>query len=321
MSARSGRLSRLVSAAAFGACVLFAGAAWADGRAELEKARAAYIARNYAEAEDRLRALVDPKTGLKESGLLAQARINLGAVLLAEGKRDQAKEVFEKLVLEDPAFEPDPLSFPGDVINTFIDVRAQLRERIKAAAENAARLEAEKRKREAAEKEAREAWLAKVEAMARQEKITARRSRLVACLPFGAGQFQNGQPVLGWIFFGTELAAAAGIGLTIPMYAYARTREQEELNRFDPELKAAGYHQRSVDLVRVSLGLAGAFAVIAGAGIIQANAAYTPEKVEVKTRDLPPLDISRLAPTVSAVPGADGGLGSGLVLGVSGVVF
>lgn len=100
----------------------------AQGRAELEKARAAYIARNYAEAEERLRALVDPSTGTKERAVLSQARMVLGAALLAEGKREPAEEVFEKLILEDPAFEPDPLGFPGDVINTFIDTRVQLQE-------------------------------------------------------------------------------------------------------------------------------------------------------------------------------------------------
>ena len=126
------RPSRL--AAAFAVVVLGGRTASAQGRVDVEKARAAYLARNYAEAEERLRALVDPKTGLKELSLLSQARMYLGAVLLAQGKRDPAVEVFEKMILEDPAFEPDPLSFPGDVINTFFDVRAQLQEKIRQAA-------------------------------------------------------------------------------------------------------------------------------------------------------------------------------------------
>src|SRR5256885_9105422 len=170
---------RFVAAAALAVAILATRAAHADGRAELEKARAAYLARNYTEAEERLRALVDRKTGLREPGLLSQARMNLGAVLLAQGKKEAATEIFERLILEDSTYEPDPLSFPGEVINLYIDIRSQLRERIRAAAENAARLEAERRAREAAEKKAREEWQKRVEEMASEEVITSRHSRLV----------------------------------------------------------------------------------------------------------------------------------------------
>lgn len=97
-------LRRLVFAAAFVVVVLGGRTASAQGRVDVEKARAAYLARNYAEAEERLRALVDPKTGLKELGLLSQARMYLAAVLLAQGKPDAAAEVLEKMILEDPAF-------------------------------------------------------------------------------------------------------------------------------------------------------------------------------------------------------------------------
>src|SRR3954447_16490028 len=114
---RSPRRALAVFVTTFVIVVLCGKAASAQGRVDVEKARAAYLARNYAEAEDRLRTLVDPKTGLKELSLLSQARMYLAAVLLAQGKRDAAVEVFEKMILEDPAFEPDPLSFSGDVIN------------------------------------------------------------------------------------------------------------------------------------------------------------------------------------------------------------
>ena len=131
----------LSAIALFAALFFAAPLAHADARAELEKGRAAYLARNWAEAEERLRPLVDPKTGVKERPLLSQARMILGAALLAQGKKEEATIVFEKLVLEDPTFDPDPLSFPGDVVNTFIDTRSQLAERIKNAAVTAAKLE------------------------------------------------------------------------------------------------------------------------------------------------------------------------------------
>src|SRR5262249_12492896 len=154
-----------------------------------------------------------------------QARMYLGASLLAQGKTAEAKEAFEKLALEDPTFEPDPLSFPGDAINTFIDVRASLLEEIRRASQAAAKLEAERKRREEAEKEAQRQWLEKLKAQAGEQKITVRHSRVVASIPFGVGQFQNGQPGLGWVFLGAEVAALGGTAVTWLMYNYARNRE------------------------------------------------------------------------------------------------
>lgn len=311
-------LRRLLAAAALAVLVLGASPARADARAELEKARAAYLARNYGEAEERLRGLLDPKSGLKEQGLVSQARMYLGAVLFAQGSTQQATDVFEKLVLEDPAFEPDPLAFPGPVVNAFIDVRAQLRDRIRAAAENAARLEAERKAREEAQRRAQAAWLERVKAMAQEEKTTVKNSRLVAWLPFGAGQFQNREPVLGWMFLGTEAALTIGTAITLPMYAYARGRENEEIASGDVERKAQGYHDRAESIRVANLALVGGLVAVATIGIVQANLAYVPETVEVKKRELPPL--SALSPVVSTVARGDG-TPAGLIVGVRGLAF
>jgi hypothetical protein len=317
---------------------MLAGApAHADGRAELEKARASFLARNWTDAEERLRVLLDPRTGLKERTLISQARMYLGASLLSQHKKDEAKEVFEKLVLDDPTFDPDPLSFPGEAINTFIDVRSSLLEQIKSAQQTAARLAAEKRAREDAEREAQRAWLEKVKAQASEEKITDRHYRVVASIPFGVGQFQNGQPALGWIFLGTQVAAVAGTVATYFMYGYARSRENEELRRPDYDLYqlAPQYHRRAEDLRVVNLGFAGAFLAIAAVGIAQAHLAYVPEVREKKKRELPPiaerLRLDRkelaakavpisLAPIVSPLPGKDGTPG-GMFVGIQGAAF
>jgi hypothetical protein len=298
--------------------VLFATrAAWADARAELEKARASFVARNWTDAEERLRALLDPRTGtLKERALISQARMYLGATQLSLGKKDEAKESFEKLVLDDPTFEPDPLSFPGEAINTFIDVRSSLLEQIKTASQNAARLAEEKRAREEAEREAERVWLERVKAQAAEEKITVRNSRIVASLPFGAGQFQNGQLVLGGVFLAAEAVALGGTVVTYGMYRYARDRENEELAgdlRLAPQ-----WHQRAEDVRVANLAFAGGFLATAAIGIAHAHYTFVPERAQKKPRDLPPLEPVRpraaLVPTVSVLPG-------GVFVGVSGVTF
>lgn len=317
--------------------MLAAEPAHADARADLEKARAAFLARNWIDAEERLRVLLDEKNGLKERSLISQARMYLGASLLAQGKKDDAKETFEKLVLDDPTFEPDPLSFPSDAINTFIDVRSSLLEQIRNAQQAAARRAAEKKALEEAEREKQRVWLEKVKAQAAEEKITVRHNRVVASLPFGAGQFQNGQPVLGWIFLGAEVAAVAGTAVTYGMYLHARSRENEELRRpgGDVNQLVPQYHQLAEDVRIANLGFAGAFLAIAVTGIVQAHIAYVPESPEKKKRELPPLalrsrlpvasasvekPLSGFAPIVSPLPGKDGAP-AGVLLGVRGLVF
>lgn len=313
-------LRRLVVAAAFAAVVLGGRAAAAQGRVDVEKARAAYLARNYSEAEERLRALVDPKTGLKELSVLSQARMYLGAVLLAQGKRPAAVDVFEKMILEDPSFEPDPLSFPGDVINTFFDVRGQLQEKIRQAAQNAARLEAERRARAEEERRRKEAWLSAVKQMASEEKITVRHNRLIAFLPFGAGQFQNGDRVLGWTFLVSQAACVIGTGVTVPMFSYARGRAEDEARSGDLEGKAQLYQDRADNIRTVNLSFVGAFAALAITGIVQANLSYVPETLETKKRELPPL--SRIRPMAMPVARAEGSaIPSGVIVGIDGVTF
>jgi tetratricopeptide (TPR) repeat protein len=310
------RLVSLVRAAAFVAVVLGTCTASAQGRVDVEKARAAYLARNYAEAEERLRALVDPKTGLKEIGLLSQARMYLGAVLLAQGKRDPAVEVFENLILEDPTFEPDPLSFPGDVINTFFDVREKLREKMLQDQRTRARLEAERRAQAEDERRKQEAWLAKIKQMATEEKITVQNHRIVAFLPFGAGQLQNGDPVLGWTFLVTEAALVIGTAITVPMYAYHRGRAEDLANTLD--FRTAQLYQDRADNIRtVNLSFVGALAALAITGVVQANLAYVPETVETKKRDLPP--VSRVTPMLTPVARSEGSVApDGALLGIRG---
>lgn len=298
------------------ACLLGASVARADGRAELEKARVSFLTRNWADAEERLRVLLDPQTGVKERPIVSQARMYLGSILNAQGKKEETRELYEKLVLDDPGYEPDPLGFPADAINTFIDVRSGLLEQIRQAAQAAARAAADKRIRDEAEREAQRVWLEKVKAQAGERDITVRNSRLVASLPFGIGQFQNRQYLLGGIFAGIEASALIGMGITTLMYRYARDRENQELtgtNQLSPQ-----WHNRAEDIRVVNLSLLGGFAGAAIVGIVQANLVYVPERAEKKPRPLPPLEpasrLSSIAPIVSLVP-------SGLVLGVQGFTF
>ena len=128
-----------------------------------------------------------------------------------------------------------------------------------------------------------------LERLASEEKITERHSRFIAFLPFGAGQFQNNQPVLGWIFLGTEAAFVITGTVAIPLYfAELQTARDQyvETNPFRSRdgqsaiARADGY--RVLNLVSY-----GAFLATAAIGIVQANAKFEPELVITRKRTLP----------------------------------
>src|SRR5258707_10441936 len=110
--------------------VFAAQVAHGDSLGDLEKAYSAYAAHKYSEAETRLRALaqLDAKAAdIKDADNAADARMYLGAVLIAEGKKDEASAVFEKLLREKPDYEPDKLRVQLEAGDAFIDVKTRLR--------------------------------------------------------------------------------------------------------------------------------------------------------------------------------------------------
>jgi hypothetical protein len=306
---------RLPAILAAGIVFLTTATAHADARADFEKAKAAFLARNWADAEEKLKALLDPSSGLKERQLISQTRMYLGAALLKEGKRDEAKDALEKLVVDDPVFEPDPLGFPGDAIDLFIDVRSAMLEQIKIAQQTQARLAAEKRARDDAEHEAQRLWMEKVKAQAGEEAITVKHSRLVAAIPFGVGQFQNKQSVLGWIFLGGEVAALAGTVVTYGMYRYATNRRNETYQPFQTNTVTNNlspqWKNRADDIQVVNLAITAGVVGLAAIGIAQAQLAFVPEAAETKKRDLPPLELPKTTAVIAPIP-------NGAIFGASG---
>jgi hypothetical protein len=280
----------LASAFAFAIllAILFAsGPACADEQSEVDKIRAAYLAQKYDDAEIRLREMVDPKhPTLHDPALAAQARMYLAAVLIAKKQPDQATPVFERILLDDPDFEPDLLSFPTEVVDQFIDTRSRLRERLNALAQERARKEVERKMREEDDKRREVARVAMLERLAGEEKVTTVNSRWLALVPFGTGQFQNGDRALGWFFLATESACLVGTGVTVPIYL-TDLEYRSDAYRDGDSTRANEYIDRANVVRTVDLALVGALAVTAVAGVIEAQVAFVPEVVEVRKRPLP----------------------------------
>jgi hypothetical protein len=208
---------------------------------------------------------------------------------------------------------PDPLSFPTDAIDFFIDPRARLRDTLNAQAQERAKREAERRAREEEQKRREAARLALLERMASEEKVTSVHSRWIALVPFGAGQFQNGKPGLGWALLTTESVMLAATAITLPIYLID-LQNRSDAYRAGDNFRAQEYIDRANVVRTVNLALVGAFAITAIGGVVQAQLEYVPSVVDLKTRPIPPISWTArpaLTPSVQGYPG-------GAVVGIGG---
>ena len=269
------------------AVVAWAPGARADEATDFEKGRNVYLAREYREAEARFRAMLDARTGsLRTPSLRDDGHTYLGATLLALGRKDEALEQFKEVLLHNSEYQPDPLTFPTDVLDAFSDARKKYKSEILAEKERKAREERERKEREEREKERQRRYLAAIEAQASEEIVTDRRNRWLAFVPFGVGQFQNGHKTLGFVFLGAEAALVAGTIVTFAINRFAYVDRERERNAQN-DFAAQQYQDRMNATAWTNYFLWGALGATAIAGVIQANVAFVPETVTKKPRPLP----------------------------------
>jgi hypothetical protein len=264
----------------------------ADELSDLEKSYAAYAARKYVDAEERLRALLNPTTGtLKDPDRVADARMYLGAVLLAEGRRADALAVFQRLLLDKEDYQPDPLRIPLEALDALIDVRSQIREKVRALQVEKARQQQDEQAKLEAEKQRAAARIAVLEKLAGEEIVIERNSRWIAVLPLGIGQFQNRQDALGWTFLVAESLLGAGSVVSAGLTLYNETNAQGALARND-SAQAGGYDKRAQSDWLADAAFFGGFVGVAIAGVAHAEATFVSEHAFVQKRPLPPLSLS-----------------------------
>jgi len=313
-------LRNLAIAAALGcACMLQARGASAQQQGEFEKGRAAYATKNYADADRRFRAMLDPETGVvRDPALVTEARMYWAASLFALDRKPEAAVLIEKLLLAMPEYEPDPLRFPQDFINFFIDTRTAIIDKINAAKAAAAKAAKEAHDKEVADRVRFEKRLALLESMASQEIAIERHSRLFALLPFGAGQFQNGHSVLGWGFLGTEAGLFAAASITFPVYRIQLNNASDAFAQ-GQRTQADQWLSRATATRTANLVLWGAFAATAIAGVVQAELAFVPETTETRQRAIP--TVTYLSPFFAPlIPQPElGARWSGGIAGIQGV--
>ena len=133
----------------------------------------------------------------------------------------------------------------------------------------------------------------KLELMAAQENFVETRSRVVAAIPFGVGQFQNDDVAWG-VFF--AVSQTAFIASSVVTWGIAEGIKDTKCP--DTGIDEATGELRTVDCAALmtnfeiarglnygSLALTGALAIT---GIIQAQVAFEPERVVTRKREIPP---------------------------------
>jgi tetratricopeptide (TPR) repeat protein len=176
---------------------------------EFERGRNAFARGEYGRAVQLLRPLVYPDVRLETEGEIVQAHRMLGVASLFENDPESARREFRKLLELRPDYRFDPLLDPKLVVDFFNLV-------LKDEEAELASIEAKRRQRE---EELRARQRREEERLRAQQAVVLRydhHSYAVNFIPFGAGQFQNGQRRKGWAFFGAETALA---GASIAAFA------------------------------------------------------------------------------------------------------
>ncbi len=152
----------------------------------------AYLYGDYPIVIARLKPLIEPDILLSPDNA-AEAYESLGLAYFFMNDEEHAREMFSQLVRLRPNWALDPVLVPPTAITFFSAVQDNLR----------AELEAQQQALETLRREEEERQL---QARTREVRKEIRyNSRFVAAMPFGVGQFQNDQPILGASFLASEL--------------------------------------------------------------------------------------------------------------------
>ncbi|CAN5314211.1 hypothetical protein BH09MYX1_BH09MYX1_15500 [soil metagenome] len=332
---------------AFGAAILAATNTGAQGSVDFDTCRNAYLTKDYKEAEARFEAMAKVlEAAPKRPAQLLDVWMYLGAAKLGRAlrvdagdrleneerakKKEDAGKLFERVILEDPEYYPDPTSFPTYVLDAYTDIKRGLKDKLNQIAIAAAKERARQEQVERDLKAQREVYVKLLEEQAAREEVTAHHTRWLALLPFGVGQYQNGKPVLGTIFLGLEASCIIGTGITFAMYRLDISRGADALVGNEGTLRdRLGLYQQYSDrasVIRlVNLSLIGATALFMAIGIVESQIDYVPDTTTNRARPLPkmpplPQRTSWITPTIAPMvsEGRDGTLGVGAQIGLFG---
>ncbi len=181
--------------------VLFVTTASAQPVNELSRARDSFRAGGLEKAEIILNGLLYPKSRLSAKNEIAQAHLLLGAVHFEHEDFARARREFEEALSIERSLTLDPILFSKESVIFFDDIK----ERVNA------REEAERQQADLARERLR------IQGILKDMVVLEKRSYWVNFIPFGAGQFQNGQRKKGVAFLAFQVALG---GASAGLYGY-----------------------------------------------------------------------------------------------------
>lgn len=276
--------------------------------AELARVVSMYEAGKYGECADALHGLLseDGPRPLHDPEVVENARIYHAACLIGIGKPQLADEPIRAAIRQDPQMKPpDSLVFPPQVIDRFLHVRETMFDVIKKAEDERVRQAQELAKQQEDRARRERLRVSGLERLAQQGTLVTAKTRWLALVPFGAGQFQNGKETLGYVFLTSEVLLATStlttLGIETHLVLEANRLQQEgkqpalgtndRLRQWNTAMKVSSYAWLGVSII----------------GIVEAQLSFVPEQRRVQKRPLP----VELRPSAEVVPG-------GGVFGVSG---
>ncbi len=283
---------------------LFTVAAWtraplarADDLSDFEAARSRYERHDYARAVEAFRTLVgsDPPR-IANALLVLESRKYYAASLLFVGAKEEARVQFRLLLQQEPDYALDPLAFPKEVVALFDQVKESVRGELarQREAEQQRELEAERRVRAA--EQLRRTNLLRLRTLAESQELLVENSRWIASVPFGVGQFQNGDRGLG-----VALAMAQGLAVASSIVSYVG---HERVADDSPTMAELRETKQSEKLWRTTNRVSfSTFAVLALIGIIDAHVRFVPGRISSRRRPLPH-ELERWLNQQSRVPSA-----------------
>lgn len=239
--------------AAIALCVLalLAGSSPANGAPpeELARARETFLAGQFEQAIPLLVSLLYPTSRLADGDLLAEAHLLLGVSYLETGKPDAATREFEEALFLDQNLALSTSIFSEEAVRFFDRTKSEVQRRAR---------ESEEKERLARERD-------RLRRILENLVVLEKRRYYVNFIPFGAGQFQNGDRTKGVFFF---VAQAVTGGTSVALWSY-------QVNRYGLGGEVPGDEVATVQRIQVAqIATGAAFFGLVAWGIIDSLANY-----------------------------------------------
>lgn len=238
--------------------LIFTSPVFAGPKEDLRDADNSYLYADYQRVLKKIVPLIEPDLTLSDPIDIARAYElgGLAAFYLKDEK--SAGRYFEKLVRLKPNFRLDPVKVPPPAVAFYNNIRDQLADEIARIQTALTKLAEEEKERE------------RLRNLVTIQRDIQLNSRLTALVPFGVGQFQNGDRGLGQFFLSTQVLSATGSMILFMSVESLRT----ESGRFRNADMDRARQLRSAQLITGVSALC-----LAVVGVLEAQISFESERV------------------------------------------